>query len=116
MRITWNLRMLCAQKGVWTAAELGRRLQSELGLRLSATTLTGLLRGEPKSLSLNLLLVLCATLKCTPNDLLVVDLNPSRRTTKALAESIMAVNQLKQPKRLPTTRRRRPPAPPPTRI
>lgn len=116
MQITWNLRMHCAQKGIWCAAALGRLLESELGLRLSETTLSGLLRREPKSLSLNLLLALCATLKCTPNELLVLDLNPSRRSVKSLAEAIMAVNREKQPKTTPTKRHRAIPVPPATRI
>ena len=73
MKITWNLRMLCAEKGIWSPADLGRKIHSVLGLELSAQTLSNLMKRTPKSLSLNLILALCGTLECTPNDLLAVD-------------------------------------------
>jgi putative transcriptional regulator len=81
MKITWNLRMLCAQKGIWTGAELGRRLRAALGLSITAQTLSALFTGQPRNLSLNMLLALCATLECGPNDLLLVDTSASRRTS-----------------------------------
>ena len=53
MKITWHLRMLCAEKGIWTGAELGRQLRDKLGLELSAQTLSNLMSKTPKSISLN---------------------------------------------------------------
>jgi DNA-binding Xre family transcriptional regulator len=116
MKITWNLRMLCAQKGIWTGADLGRHLRSALGLSVSSQTLSTLLTRQPKNLSLNMLLALCATLDCAPNDLLVVDVSPTRRTGRELVDTIMRVNTARAPKRVRGGRRRRPAAPPATRI
>ncbi len=117
MKITWGLRMLCAQKGIWTGAELGRRLHAEFGVRVSATTLSNLLRKTPKNVSLNVLLALCAILECTPNDILVVDTARSRHGAKLLGEAIDRVNRARAPKEKRGGRRtRRKPAPPPTRI
>src|ERR1700735_1011917 len=116
MKITWNLRMLCAQKGIWSGAELGRRLRTTLDLEISPQTISVLLRGGPKNVSLNMLLALCVALDCTPNDLLVVDRTSTRRTGRALAEAIMATNLARARKRVPKgPRRRKPAAPPATR-
>lgn len=117
MNVTWNLRMLCAQKGIWRAAELGRRLNHKLGLELSATTLTSLMVKTPKNLSMNLLLALCVALDCTPNDLIVVDASYSRRTAEHLVASITKVNAVRAPRNpRPGRRRKRVPVPPTTRI
>ena len=117
MKITWNLRMLCAEKGIWSGADLGRKLRQNIGLEVSPQTLSNLLTGEPKNLSLNMLLALCVALECTPNDLLAVDTRHTQRSAKRLAESIMAVNATKAPRnpRL-GNRRRRAAGPPKTGI
>lgn len=117
MKITWGLRMLCAQKGIWTGAELGRRLHADFGVRVSATTLSALLRKTPKNVSLNMLLALCTLLECTPNDILVVDRTKSRHSAKQLGDAIDRVNRARAPKGQRGGRRpRRKPAPPSTRI
>lgn len=117
MQITWNLRMLCAQKGVWTGAELGRRLRARVGVGLSATTLSNLLTKRPRSIGVNLLLALCAALECTPNELLVVELSPNKRATEALVADLARVNDARAPKKpAGRGRQRRIPPPPPTTI
>lgn len=116
MRVEWNLRMLCAQKGIWTAAELERLLQSRLGIRLSHQAVSDLLRGTPKTLSLRLLLALCVTLDCSPNDLLVVDRTESRRAARELADAFERMARLRANGPRGGRRPRRKPAPPPTSI
>lgn len=65
----WRLRPLMAQKGIYTAAELAPHL-AERGVRLSASQVWRLVTGKPERLNLHTLMVLCAILECTPNDLI----------------------------------------------
>ncbi len=65
----WNLRMTAAERGIWKSTEL-RRLLSEHGLVISAGKMSGLWTGQPTSVRLDDLDVLCAVLECTPGDLL----------------------------------------------
>ncbi len=117
MQITWNLRMLCAQKGAWTGAELGRRLRARVGVEVSASTLSNLLTKRPRAVAVNMLLALCAALDCTPNDLLVVDLAPNKRASERLVAELTRANRARAPKKPATgRRRRRTPPPPSTRI
>lgn len=118
MKLSWNLRMLCAEKGLWTGAALNRRLRERIGLELTSQTMSKLMAKEPRRLSLNLLLALCAALDCTPNDLLRVDLSPSAKASRRLADDILAVNRTKMPHRRGVRRpaRRRIDAPPSTGI
>lgn len=118
MKITWNLRMLCAEKGLWTGAALNRRLRERIGLELTSQTMSKLMAKEPKRLSLNLLLALCAALECTPNDLICVDATPTAKGARRLVEEIIAVNKTKTPRGRGVRRRgrRRIEAPPSTGI
>lgn len=118
MKITWNLRMLCAEKGLWTGAALNRRLRARVGFELTSQSMSKLMAKEPKRLSLNLLLALCAALECTPSELLRVDTTPSPKATRQLADDIMAANKAKTPHRRGGRRagRRRIQAPPTTGI
>jgi DNA-binding Xre family transcriptional regulator len=116
MKIEWNLRMLCARKGIWTAAELERLLVGKVGVRLSHQTVCTLMRSTPKNLSLQILLALCVVLECSPNDVLVVDRSPSVRGAKALADEIERVGRARSRGVKGGPRPRRKPAPPSTRI
>lgn len=116
MQISWNLRMLCAQKGLWTGAALNRRLRERLGLSLTSQTLSTLMSKQPKRVSLNLLLAFCTALECTPNELLVVEGKPSAKSTRRLAEEIASANQPKAPRRRKIGGVRRLPRPPSTQI
>lgn len=66
----WNLRLTAAQKGVWTASEM-KRLLAERGMVISAGKMSGLWSGQPSSVKLADLDVLCAALDVTPNELLL---------------------------------------------
>lgn len=68
----WNLRMVAAQHGVWKASDL-RRMLAERGLMISAGKMSNLWSGNPISVRLNDLDVICAVLECSPADLLLPD-------------------------------------------
>jgi DNA-binding Xre family transcriptional regulator len=81
--------MTAAERGIWKSTELRRRL-AERGLVISAGKMSGLWTGQPTSVRLDDLDVLCAVLECQPGDLLkpepdlVVARTPPART-KAVA-------------------------------
>ena len=66
----WNLRLAAAQRDVWKASELQRRL-AERGLVISAGKMSGLWSSQPVSIKLADLDVICAVLGCTIGDLLI---------------------------------------------
>ncbi|MEN8655511.1 helix-turn-helix transcriptional regulator [Streptomyces sp. 21So2-11] len=66
----WNLRLTAANKGVWKASELQRSL-AEHGLAISAGKMSGLWSGQPVSLKLEDLDVICVVLGCEIGDLLI---------------------------------------------
>lgn len=66
----WNLRMTAAQRGIWKSTEL-RRMLADHGLVISAGKMSGLWTGQPTSVRLDDLDVLCAVLDCQPGDLLI---------------------------------------------
>lgn len=84
----WNLRMTAAERGIWKSTEL-RRLLAEHGLVISAGKMSGLWTGQPTSVRLDDLDVLCAVLDCQPGDLLkpepdaVAARIPASETTEA---------------------------------
>ncbi|AZQ74350.1 XRE family transcriptional regulator [Streptomyces luteoverticillatus] len=66
----WNLRLTAANKGIWKASELQRGL-AEHGLVISAGKMSGLWSGQPVSLKLEDLDVICVVLGCEIGDLLI---------------------------------------------
>ena len=66
----WNLRLTAANRGIWTASDLQRRL-ADRGLVISAGKMSGLWSGQPASIKLADLDVLCAVLGATPDELLM---------------------------------------------
>jgi DNA-binding Xre family transcriptional regulator len=85
----WNLRMTAAQRGIWRASDL-RRLLAEAGLEISAGKMSHLWSGQPISIRLDDLDVICAVLDCDPGDLLIRDpaaAKPAEPPAKAAAGS-----------------------------
>jgi DNA-binding Xre family transcriptional regulator len=85
----WNLRMVAAQRGVWRASDL-RRLLGEAGLEISTGKMSHLWSGQPISVRLDDLEVICRVLGCEPGELLVRDpaadvTTPAGTTTPATA-------------------------------
>ncbi|MBK0868109.1 MAG: helix-turn-helix transcriptional regulator [Saccharopolyspora sp.] len=66
----WNLRLAAANRGIWKAGELQRRL-AERGLVVSAGKMSALWSGQPSSVKLDDLDVLCAVLGCEVGELLI---------------------------------------------
>jgi DNA-binding Xre family transcriptional regulator len=74
----WNLRLAAANRGIWKASELQRRL-AEHGLVISAGKMSGLWSGRPASIKLDDLNVLCAVLDCPVGELLIPELEKVSR-------------------------------------
>lgn len=66
----WNLRMKAAEAGIWKSTEMRRRL-AEAGLEISAGKMSSLWIGNPTTIRLDDLDVICSVLECTPADLLL---------------------------------------------
>jgi DNA-binding Xre family transcriptional regulator len=66
----WNLRMVAAQRGIWRASDL-RRLLAEAGLEISGGKMSHLWSGQPISIRLDDLEVICQVLDCDPGELLL---------------------------------------------
>lgn len=68
----WNLRLAAAQRDIWKASQLQAML-ADAGLVISAGKMSHLWSGQPVTIRLEDLQVICTVLGCTPNDLLVLD-------------------------------------------
>ena len=66
----WNLRLAAAQRDIWKASELQRMLAGA-GLVISAGKMSNLWSGQPVTIRLDDLEVICEVLGCDPGDLLV---------------------------------------------
>ena len=74
----WNLRLAAAQRDIWKASELQRML-AEAGLVISAGKMSNLWSGQPVTIRLDDLEVICEVLGCEPGDLLVREPGKIRR-------------------------------------
>jgi len=68
--VKWNLRLAAANRGIWKASELQRML-AERDLVISAGKMSGLWSGDPASIKLSDLDVICAVLGCGTGELLI---------------------------------------------
>ena len=66
----WNLRLAAANRGIWKASEL-QRLLAERGMVISAGKMSGLWSGQPNTVRLDELDVICAVLGCGVGELLL---------------------------------------------
>lgn len=66
----WNLRMKAAEAGIWKSTEMRRRL-ADAGLVISAGKMSALWTGNPTSVRLDDLDVICVVLECAPSALLL---------------------------------------------
>lgn len=69
MRLQWRLKILMAERGIPSAAELSRRL-AEVGVERSETQISRLVKAMPNRLDTHVLLGLCRVLDCGPEDLI----------------------------------------------
>jgi len=70
--VRWNLRMKAAETGIWKSTEMRRRL-ADSGLVISAGKMSALWTGNPTSVRLDDLDVICSVLECSPSDLLIAE-------------------------------------------
>jgi len=68
--VRWNLRLAAANRGIWKASEM-QHLLAEHGLVISAGKMSGLWSGQPASIKLDDLDVICVVLGCPIGDLLI---------------------------------------------
>ncbi|RSM33531.1 XRE family transcriptional regulator [Amycolatopsis balhimycina DSM 5908] len=66
----WNLRLAAANRGIWQASDLQRML-AERGLVVSLGKMSNLWSGQPASIKLADLEVICAVLGCEVGELLI---------------------------------------------
>ena len=74
----WNLRLAAAQRDIWKASQLQSML-AEAGLVISAGKMSNLWSGQPVTIRLDDLEVICEVLGCEPGDLLVREPGKARR-------------------------------------
>jgi DNA-binding Xre family transcriptional regulator len=94
----WNLRLAAANRGIWKASELQCQL-AERGLVISAGKMSGLWSGQPASIKLDDLDVICAVLGCEIGELLIPE--PGKASAPGPGKAVSAVGggQAVTPKR-----------------
>jgi DNA-binding Xre family transcriptional regulator len=78
----WNLRLAAANRGIWKASELQSQL-AEHGLVISAGKMSGLWSGNPASVKLDDLDVICAVLGCGVEEVLIPEPDKVKRPDQA---------------------------------
>ncbi|QIS23419.1 helix-turn-helix domain-containing protein [Nocardia terpenica] len=68
----WNLRLAAANRGIWKASELQHQL-AQHGLVISAGKMSGLWSGNPASVKLTDLDIICAVLGCGVEEILIAE-------------------------------------------
>src|SRR5258707_7371224 len=79
----WDLRLAAATGGIWKASEL-QHLLADHGLVISAGKMSHLWSGQPASLKLDDLDIVCVALDCQIGDLLIPE--PDKVTRPASSE------------------------------
>jgi DNA-binding Xre family transcriptional regulator len=88
----WNLRLAAANRGIWKASEL-QRMFAEHGLVISAGKMSGLWSGNPASIKLEDVDIICVALGCEIGELLIPEPDkvagptPDQQDTAAAAAS-----------------------------
>jgi DNA-binding Xre family transcriptional regulator len=68
--VKWNLRLAAANRGIWKASELHRKL-ADRGMVISTGKMSGLWSSTPNVVKLDELDVICAVLGCGVDELLI---------------------------------------------
>jgi DNA-binding Xre family transcriptional regulator len=90
----WNLRLAAANRGIWKASEL-QRLLAERGMVISAGKMSGLWSGQPNTVRLDELDVICAVLGCGVEELLLPEPETVPQPTPADGEQARAVAEVR---------------------
>jgi DNA-binding Xre family transcriptional regulator len=102
----WNLRLAAANRGIWKASEL-QRLLAGRGMVVSAGKMSGLWSGQPNTVKLDELDVICAVLGCEVGELLLPE--PVAVPEPAASQSPGAVAEARAIAPRPRTGRSQPP-------
>jgi DNA-binding Xre family transcriptional regulator len=98
----WNLRLAAANRSIWKASEL-QHLLADHGLVISAGKMSHLWSGQPASLKLDDLDIICAALDCEISELLIPE--PDKVTRPASPEHDEAAVPAARPVRVVPRRR-----------
>ncbi|MFE3173130.1 tyrosine-type recombinase/integrase [Amycolatopsis sp. NPDC059235] len=104
----WNLRLAAANRGIWKASELQRML-AERGVVISAGKMSGLWSGQPNTVKLDELDVLCAILGCGVDELLLPEPETVPAPQPATDDQAAASGQTRSVTPRPRTGRSLPP-------
>jgi DNA-binding Xre family transcriptional regulator len=96
--VKWNLRLAAAHRGVWKASQLQQML-ADRGLVISAGKMSGLWSGNPASVKLEDLDVICAVLGCSVTDLLVPEPDKVRSPETGTVTVAAAAGSMVTPRR-----------------
>jgi DNA-binding Xre family transcriptional regulator len=97
----WNLRLAAANRGIWKASELQQQL-AQRGLVISAGKMSALWSGQPVSVKLADLDVICAVLGCEIGELLIPE--PAKVPRPGAAEDPPAAGTPPGPRVVPRRR------------
>ena len=97
----WNLRLAAANRGIWKASELQHQL-AERGLVISAGKMSALWSGQPVSVKLADLDVICAVLGCQVGELLIPE--PDKVPRPGVVEDSPAATAPPGPRVIPRRR------------
>jgi DNA-binding Xre family transcriptional regulator len=100
--VRWNLRLAAANRGIWKASEL-QRLLADHGLVISAGKMSHLWSGQPASLKLDDLDIVCVALGCQVGELLIPE--PDKVTRPASSGNDEAAVSAARPVRVVPRRR-----------
>lgn len=104
----WNLRLAAANRGIWKASELQRML-AERGIVMSAGKMSGLWSGQPNTVKLDELDVICAVFGCGVEELLLPEPERVPEPMPAADSQVTAVDQPRAVTPRPRTGRSLPP-------
>ncbi|MFF5279352.1 helix-turn-helix domain-containing protein [Streptomyces sp. NPDC000133] len=86
----WNLRLAAAQRDIWKSSQLQAML-ADAGLVISAGKMSNLWSGQPVTIRLDDLDIICEVLGCEPNDLMVREPEKARAQRPASTPARAAV-------------------------
>lgn len=104
----WNLRPAAANRGIWKASELQWML-AERGVVISAGKMSGLWSGQPNTIKLDELDVICAVLGCGVEELLLPEPERVPEPTRTTNPQATAMGQPRTVAPRPRTGRSLPP-------
>ena len=90
----WNLRLAAANRGIWKASEM-QRLLAERGVVVSAGKMSGLWSGQPNTVRLDELDVICAVLGCGVAELLLPEPDKVADPVRDDVQTVAAVGEVR---------------------